>query len=188
MSDAVSVLGGAAFSGAIEVADAGLCGMVTLRGDLSDPKLAAAVKSAVGLTMPAARGIKEGTKGAVAWMSPDELLLMVPHETADACVARLDKALAGSHFLAVNVSDARAVFTLTGAGCREVLAKGAPVDLSAAGLPIGEIRRTRLGQIAVAFWAGSETEMRVICFRSVGAHVYSWLCNAAQKGTLPGFL
>ncbi|MFT4716734.1 MAG: sarcosine oxidase subunit gamma [Paracoccaceae bacterium] len=188
MSEAITALLGASFEGEVRVTDAGLRGMITLRGDLSDVKLAAAVKSAVGLAMPLARGIKEGSKGAVAWMSPDELLLLVDHDMADAVVAKLDKTLKENHFLALNVSDARSMIDVHGAGCREVIAKGAPADLSVDALPIGEIRRTRLGQLAVAFWLSDAETMHVVCFRSVGAHVYAWLCNASQKGTLPGFL
>lgn len=188
MSEAVSVLNGARFDGAVSVAEAGLCGMITLRGDLGDARIAAAVKRAVGLAMPKPRRIREGKKGKVAWMSPDELLLFVDYARAEAETARLGSALEGVHHLAVNLSDARAVFTLSGAGVREVLAKGAPADLSRAGLAVGEIRRTRLGQIAAAFWLSSETEATVVCFRSLGAHLFAWFRNAAEEGTLPGVL
>ena len=188
MSDAVSVMNGASYVGAVEVKDAGLKGMITLRGDLGSADIAKAVKSTVGLTMPAVRGMKSGSKGAVAWMSPDELMLFCDYAKADATVAKLDKALKGAHFLAVNVSDARAGFTLTGAGVREVIAKGAPADLSAQALQPGEMRRSRLGQVAVAFWLSDEDTMQLICFRSVGAFVYKWLCTAAAKDSLPGFL
>lgn len=188
MSDAITALNGATFAGAVKIEDAGLAGMITLRGDLADEGLAKAVKSAVGLAMPAARGIKEGTKGAVAWMSQDELLLMVDYDKADKIVASLDKSLTGSHALAVNVSDARSVIRMTGKGVREVIAKGAPADLSPEGLPIGEFRRTRLGQLAAAFWLSDAETMTVVCFRSVGAHVFNWLSVAAADETLPGFL
>lgn len=188
MSEAISVLNGADFSGAVRLSEAGLVGMITLRGDLEDAKLAAAVKAAVGLAMPAKRGVREGKKGAVAWMSPDELLLIMPYAAADQTVARLEKSLDGVHHLAVNVSDARAVFHLEGHGLREVIAKGSPADLSSTGLPIGEIRRSRLGQVAVAFWLRDEEHLTLICFRSVGAHVFAWLKNAAAEGTLPEFL
>lgn len=188
MSEAVSVMQGAEFGGAVTVADAGLRGMITLRGDLKDEKIAAAVKSAVGLAMPKQRGIKEGTKGAVAWMSADELMLFVPYQAAAATVEKLEKALKGVHHLAVNVSDARAMFTLSGAGTREVIAKGAPADLSPDALKTGEIRRTRIGQIAAAFWLSDEETMNVVCFRSVGEHMFNWLSVAAETDTLPGFL
>ena len=47
MSDAISVMNGATADGAVHLADAGLCGMITLRGDLGDAGLAAAVKSVI---------------------------------------------------------------------------------------------------------------------------------------------
>jgi len=188
MSEAVSVLGGISHQGQVLVKDAGLRGMITLRGDLSDESLARAVTAALGLGLPDARRINEGEKGAVAWMSPDELLLFCPYEQAEAVVARLDHALVGSHYLAVNVSDARAMFTLSGAGLREVVAKGAPVDLSPRGLEIGEIRRSRIGQIAAAFWLSDEETLHVVCFRSVGVHLFNWLKNAAEVGSMPEYL
>lgn len=188
MSEAISVLKGAEFKGTVTVRDAGLRGMITVRGDLAEEKLAAAVKSAVGLAMPGLRGIREGKKGAAAWMSPDELLLMTDYDAADAAVDKIARTLAGTHHLAVNVSDARAMFTLTGDGVREVIAKGSPADLSPAALPVGEIRRSRIGQLAAAYWLSDEKTLHVVCFRSVGAHLYEWLCMAAEQGTLPRFL
>lgn len=186
MSNVISAAQGASFEGAVRVEDAGVKGMITLRGDLSSAKMAKAVKAALGLAMPDARGIKTGAKGGVAWMSPDELMLFCDYADAEAVVAKLEKALKGEHFLAVNVSDARTLFTLTGDGVREVIAKGSPADMSTDGLPLGEMRRSRLGQIAVAFWLMEEGKLELVCFRSVGQFMFEWLCNAAEKDTLPG--
>lgn len=185
MSDVQSIMGGASFDGAVKVADAGVQGMITLRGDLGSEALAKAVKSAVGLAVPAPLAINTGAKGSVAWMSPDELLLTVPYDQAEATVGKLNKALADEHHLAVNVSDARAVFTLTGEGLRDVLAKGTPADVSPAAFKPGVIRRSQLGLVAAAFWMTSDTEATVVCFRSVGEYMYNWLCTAAKPGTLP---
>ena len=186
MSSVVSAAHGAIFDGAVHVEDSGVNGMITVRGDLSSSKMFKAIKSAVGLGIPRARGIKFGAKGGVAWMSPDELMLFCHYADADAVVVKLEKSLKGEHFLAVNVSDARAMFTLTGEGVREVIAKGTPADMSVEGLQIGEMRRSRLGQIAVAFWLREEGKLELVCFRSVGQFVFEWLCNAAEKDTLPG--
>lgn len=188
MSEAVSVMKGATAEGAVTLTDMGLAGMVTLRGDLSSDTLAKAVKSVTGLALPAQRGIKTGAKGGVAWMSPDELMLFTDYAQADAAVAKLDKALDGQHHLAVNVSDARAHFRLTGEGVREVIAKGSPANLAPEALPVGELRRTRLGQVAVAFWLTDETTLDLVCFRSVGEFVWDWLNTVNTKGSLPGVL
>ena len=188
MSNAVSILNGASSNGAVRITEAGLRGMITLRGDLKSAALKDAVKSVVGLTPPAERKIKSGKGGGVAWMSSDELLLLVDYEKADATVAKLSKALKAEHHMAVNVSDARAVFMIEGQGAREVLAKGAPVDLSHDAFGKGEIRRSRIGQLAAAFWMTDDETFELVCFRSVGAFMFDWLTTAAQEGGLPEYL
>ena len=186
MSNAVSALNGASFDGFVRVAEAGLRGMITLRGDLSDAKLKKAVKDLTGAAVPKQRAVTlKGDKG-VAWMSPDELLVMVPYADVLAAEKSLNDALNGSHFMAVNVSDARVTFTLTGAGAREVLAKVSPVDM--AGFTTGEIRRTRLAQVAGAFWISGEDEFTVVAFRSVAQYVFDLLKTAAQPGSEVGYI
>jgi sarcosine oxidase subunit gamma len=187
MSNAVSALQGASFKGSVTVKEAGLQGMITVRGDLSSDVLAKAVKAATGVAMPAAGKINSGAKGSAAWMSPDELLLLVDYAVTSATIAKLEKALSGTHSLVVNVSDARAIFTLDGKSIRDVLAKGAPANLSANAFVVGDMRRSRLGQLPVAFWLSSEDKASVICFRSVGEHVFNWLKSAALKGTIPKY-
>src|SRR6056297_608035 len=79
MSEPVSAMAGASHDGIVRVEDAGLHGMITLRGDLSSAKLKKAVKAAVGADVPAQRMIASAGEKSVAWMSPDELLLLVPY-------------------------------------------------------------------------------------------------------------
>jgi sarcosine oxidase, subunit gamma len=188
MSDAVTALNGAAFSGAVDITDAGLTGMITLRGDLGSANIARAVKTATGLTVPGQRQVKTGVRGTVAWMSPDELFLMVAYDKVNAIVTKMETALQDEHALVLNVSDARTLIRLSGKGVREVLAKGAPVDLSPEAFTPGDFRRTRLGQVAVAFWMTGDVDFELVCFRSVGEFVFDWLSVAAQKDSLPGYL
>lgn len=179
MSSAVSVMGGQTVKGPVNVSDAGLVGMITLRGDLSSTEMAKAVKSAVGQAMPTPLTSNSGAKGLVAWMSPDELLIQCDYEGADAMVAKLEKSLKGTHFLAQNVSDARASFTLTGKSVLNVVAKGSPANIN--DIKPSEFRRSRLGQIPVAFWLTDETTLHVVCFRSVGEFMFDWLTTAARN-------
>jgi sarcosine oxidase subunit gamma len=188
MREPATPLSGALFDGAIRVAEAPITGMVTIRGDLGDDGVRQAVTATTGIAIPGQRRIL--TKGAhgLAWMSPDELLLMLPNRDAPGMVDRLTAALAGQHHLVADVSAARAMFDLTGAGWREVLAKGAPVDLAAVAFKPGDFRRTRLGQVAVAFWATDDSTAHLICFRSVAGFVFDWLTVAAAEHSLPGIL
>jgi sarcosine oxidase subunit gamma len=91
--------------------------------------------------------------------------------------------LSTQHTLLSDVSDARAVFTLKGANVREVVAKLAPVDIAPSQFAPGEMRRTRFGQIATAFWMTGEDELKIICFRSVAEYMYKQLCICATQGS-----
>lgn len=158
-------------------------GMITLRGDLGNAKLKKVCKDVTGQAVPTAGRIAgDGTKG-IAWMSPDELLVMVPYAQVGDVVATLDKGLAGTHFLAADVSDARAVFTVGGADARQVLARLCPVDLHKDSFGLGDFRRTRMAQVPAAFWMHADG-FDVVCFRSVGDYVQGLLENAAQGGRI----
>jgi len=183
MSNAVSALQGASYTGFVDVAEQGLRGMITLRGDLSAAPVKKAVKALTGLGLPATRGCTLSDSHGVAWMSPDELLILCPYADAVAGVAELSSALAGQHFLAANMSDARAVFAISGEGARDVIAKLAPVDMAQSAFQAGEIRRSRLAQVPAAFWLRDAETIEVMCFRSQADYVFELLKRAAMPGS-----
>lgn len=178
-----SALPGAEFEGFVTVREAGLQGMITMRGDLGAKALAKALKDTTGCSMPEPRKISHQGDCAVAWMSPDEVLILCPHKGAREMAAKLSGALAGEFATVAEVSDARAVFTLSGVGWRDALAKLCPVDFGA--LQQGDIRRTRAAQVAAAVLVTTETEATVICFRSVGQYMFDLLSVAAAPGSEP---
>ncbi len=182
MSDVAQALGGASFTGFARVEELAPQGMISFRGDLSDPVVQEALRAATGLEMPAQRGIVQAEERALGWMSPDEAILLMPHAALGGVLVELRAALAGQHHLAVDVSDARVTFRLSGPGAREVLAKLAPVDLSPAAFAEGELRRTRVAQVAAAFWLSGAEEIALICFRSVARYVFDLLAVSAAEG------
>jgi sarcosine oxidase subunit gamma len=164
------------YRGLVDVTWQGPRGMITLRGDMA--LIGAAAAKATGADAPGQRQISGGKAGHVAWMSPDELLIVAPD--AAPLVAKLDKALAGEFALVADVSDARAVFTIKGAQARDVLAKIAPVDF--ADFTPGTIRRTRAAQVAAAIWCDAPDSFTLVCFRSVGQYMWDLLRTVAQPG------
>lgn len=182
MSEPVSALNGARHEGLAVIADQGPSGMITLRGDLASKEIRAAVKSATGLGIPAQRQALTGQGTAALWMSPDELLLLCPHAEVTERLKGIETALKGQHFLAVNVSDARALLRISGAGARETLAKLCPVDLAPDAFTPGMLRRTRMAQIPAAFWLDDQGAFHLICFRSVADYAFALLKDAAVPG------
>ncbi len=153
-------------------------GMIQIRADLTVS--GAAIAAAAGVDLPRqARIVQQGGR-ALGWMSPDELLLVLPATEVAAMMASLEGALAGSHALVVDVSDMRAVFDVAGGRAGQVLAKLSPTDFAA--LPEDGLRRTRLGQVACGIWAVAGG-YRVIGFRSVADYIRGVLVSAAKPGS-----
>ena len=187
MSNAVSALQGAVAPGEVTVREGGLQGMITLRGDLSNAKLKSVCKTVTGATFPKMGEAKMSGDNALAWMSPDEMLILVPHSDVADAIAKIDKALKGQHYLAENLSDARAIIMVEGTFAREVMAKLAPVDLHPDTFKPGDFRRTRLGQVAAAFWMKDDDTFAVICFRSVADYTFRLLAAGAKGGAVGYF-
>ncbi|SFR47043.1 sarcosine oxidase subunit gamma [Litoreibacter janthinus] len=188
MSNPVSALQGVVSEGFAKVTEAGLRGMITLRGDQSSRRVKDASTDVAGVDFPGTRECNCVGEMGIAWMSPDELLVMTPYAEVVDATARIAEALKEEHALVVNVSDARAVFIIEGAGAREVLAKLCPVDLSRDVFRPGMFRRTRLAQAPVAFWARDETTFELVCFRSEAQYVFDVLSMSAKTGSEVNYL
>jgi sarcosine oxidase subunit gamma len=180
MSEPVPALGGVFYEGFSTVREIGPLGMISLRAKPDTSGLAKAVKDATGLALPEQRRIVTKADKAAGWMSPDEWLLIMPYAEVPATLEKLNKALSGKHFLAADVSDARAVFRVEGPKASEVLMKLSPVDHAT--LAEGELRRTRAAQVACAFWRDGDG-YTLVSFRSVAAYVMGLLSHSALPGS-----
>ena len=187
MSEAVSALAGARFEGIATVEDCGVQGMIVLRGDPSSAAVKQAATAGSGAAMPGVRKVSQAAHGALAWMSPDELLVLCPYGEAGARQGAMARALGKEHGLVADVSDARAMVRLSGKGAREVLAKLSPVDLAPGSFGPGDFRRTRVAQVAAAFWMEADESFRIVCFRSVAEYLFGVLKVAAQPGSEVGY-
>jgi len=56
------------------------------------------------------------------------------------------------------------------------------VDLSPEAFTPGMVRRTRMAQIATAFWLDDTGTFHLICFRSVSDYAFNILKTAARPG------
>jgi len=188
MSNAVSALNGVTWSGGIAiVSEVPLQGMITLRGALADPKVRKVVKEVAATDVPDPRRANVTDQGGVCWMSPDELLVLCAYDTVGSNVEKMRAALGNTHSLCVDVSDARAVFDVSGPHAREVLAKLTPVDLAPDQFTTGMFRRTRMAQVPAAFWLHEADRFRIICFRSQAQYVFDLLTVASQRGSSVDF-
>lgn len=153
-------------------------GMILIRADLI--RAGDAIAGAAGLAIPEPTRIATDGSRSLGWMSPDELLMILPSGETAAALADLQQALTGEHALVADVSDLRAVFDLTGAKSEQVLSKLCPVDF--ASFPRDGLRRSRAAQVAVAFWRQGRG-LRVVGMRSTADYLGLILQNAAIPGS-----
>lgn len=180
MPDPVSPLAHASFDGFAKVREIGPLGMITLRAKPDVAELPAAILAATGTAVPAPRRIVVNGDRAAGWMSPDEYLLIVPGDQVQAALAAIAAAMGTAHHLAVDVSDARAIFRIEGPKAAQVLQKLMPVDFAT--LEAGELRRSRAAQVAAAIWE-QDGGFTLVAFRSVAAYVFGLLGHAAMPGS-----
>lgn len=153
-------------------------GMIQIRADLA--RAGEAIAAAAGVALPERGRITTDGRRSLGWMSPDELLLVLPRvETAEA-LAALQDALSTEHALVLDVSDMRAAFRIQGARALDVLAKLCPTDLAA--MPEDGLRRTRAAQVACGIWREPGGYV-LIGFRSVADYLRGILTGAAAPGT-----
>ena len=184
MSDPVTALKNVRHeTGIAAISEIGPLGMITLRGDLDAPHIRNASTAVAGVDYPADRMCNCVGERGIAWMSPDELLVMCPYNDVAESLDKINKTIENHHTLAVNVSDARAVFQVKGPRAREVMAKLAPVDLAPGQFTTGMFRRTRMAQVPAAFWMRDDETFQIICFRSVAQYMFDLLKVAAQPGS-----
>lgn len=187
MSDPVGALPGAVFEGLARIEEIGPRGMVMMKGDLSSSALRRVTTELTGVDFPDQRGASVAGDTGLLWMAPDELLLLVPRGEAAKARDTVAQALSGEHHLAEDVSDARAIFAISGAAVREVLAKLTPADLHPDSFAPGELRRTRVAQVPAAFWMQDTETFELLCFRSVAAYMFDLLKTAADLKAPVGY-
>jgi len=188
MSEPVTALKNAfETDGIAKIEEIGPLGMITLRGTLDAAYLRKAATSIAGVEYPEQGKCNCVDERGIAWMSPDELLVMCPYGEVSGALEEITKTFGKQHTLAVNVSAARSVVRVSGPHAREVMAKLAPVDLAPTEFTSGMFRRTRLAQVPAAFWMRDDETFQIICFRSVAQYVFDVLKVAAQPGSEVGY-
>ncbi len=106
------------------------------------------------------------------WLGPDEWLAVTEE---DVCPA-LEAALAGAHIAIVDVSEARALFELSGPGAPDVLASGCRLDLER--LRPGGCAQTMLARAQVLLEPRAGGAWRIFVGRSFSAYLRAWLEDA----------
>lgn len=153
-------------------------GMIQIRADLD--RAGDSIAETLGLAIPGQGGTSSDDGRRLCWMSPDELLLVLPQVGTAQALHALADALSAEHALVLDVSDMRAAFRIQGDKALHALMKLCPTDL--ASMPQDGMRRTRAAQVACGIWREPGGYV-LIGFRSVADYLRGLLEGAARPGT-----
>ena len=157
------------------------CGIIDLRGLAGDQAFMEAARSVLGADLPTApRTSLSWGDIKILWLSIDQWLILCPGSKAPDIAAKLSKALAGIHSLIVDVSDMQAIIRLEGQGIREVLLKGASLDLMGRDYPPGTVRRLLFAEIAALIHVIEQDVIDLYVFRSYADYAWDFLLAAAR--------
>gem|GEM_PF-816915 len=175
---------------AIGIEEKPLTGMVTLRAADLSLIPSDSFHEITGCDIPAPLKFTSSPTHMVLWMSTDELMILSDYDSANKLVCSLNNIVDKNSkrlCYCVNVSDARSIFSLTGNLCREVFAKGSPLDYNREKFSVGCMRRTRIAAVSVAIYQIEENPdmFEVFCYRSYARYLFDWLCTHSRKNTFP---
>lgn len=176
-------IGGAA----VHLDVAGARTLLNLRGDATDTRFCEIVAEVAGAPLPERpNGWTGGEDGSVAWLGPDEWLIMAPEGRASSLEGGLrercgDDAASAMALSVVDVSHNDIGFVLSGIMAREVLAKGCPLDLHAGAFAKGRCAQTRLAQTRALLICRAEHTIEIRVRNSFAAYIARWLQDAMKE-------
>ena len=170
----------------LTIAELPLSHKVNLRIDRAD---AAPIETVLGATLPTANTITTAPSAQIAWLGPDEWLIIsaewpAPAEHEDA----LRRAAGAVPVSVVDVSATRTVIALGGSAIREVLGHGCALDLNAARFAPGRCAQTRLALADILLIAptaqndyADSPHFLALVRPSFAPYVATWLLDAAAE-------
>ncbi len=152
--------------------------MVNLRVDPAS-EAAARVEKTLGTPLPRQCGHTSASgPHTVAWLGPDEWLVLSPDEAAPVA-AELREALGADPGSVVDVSANRTTLELRGPAARQVLEKGCSLDLHPRAFGPGQAVSTTVGPVAVLLWqVDSAPTYRLFPRSSFADYLARWLIDA----------
>jgi sarcosine oxidase, subunit gamma len=173
-----------AAGGAVSVTEVPFLAQVNLRLD-PEGQAAAAVRLELGLPLPTEPGTSAGSGPlTVAWLGPDEWLVMGPPGTEGDLGARLRSAIGAAHASVVDVSAQRTTLLVTGPRARDLLALGCALDLHPRSFGAGSCAQTMLARAQVVLIgrdAGDAAAFWVLVRASFAAYLVDWLIDASVE-------
>lgn len=163
----------------VRLAEAAGLGQLDLRLMPEEPGAITAAAAVIGVEPPTEPGrVAAGGDIEALWLGPDQWLVLGPADACRRIAVELERSLADRHAAVTDVTDARAILDLTGAGAAAVLAKGCALDLDARGFAPARVVQTLLARVPVVLQRRAPDAWRILVRPSYAEHLADWLLDA----------
>ena len=173
----------AATKGELVIRELPFSSQVNLRADPNDADLMQRLtRSLGGLALP----IVPNTVNSVGdrralWLGPDEWLIVGPDNQQEPISEALPVGLEGGFGSIVDTSANRTVLEIRGAGARELLSHGVPIDLDAPAFGPGQCAQTLLAKAQVIIERRDGSDFHIYARTSFASYVANWLLDAVAE-------
>ena len=167
----------------VEMGERVFWGHINLRGDSADETFQAEVERVIGARAPIkSNAVSRVGDTLVAWLGPDEWLVVSPPDVKDGLAAKLQEALTGLHVSVNDISGGQTIIRLRGARARDVLSKGCPVDLHPRAFGAGQCAQSHIAKSnALIIQLDDTPTYDVIVRRSFADYLARWLKHAGME-------
>ena len=157
---------------------------MNLRGDPGDDAFISAVEGELGIPLPLqANTISHKHDLVIAWLGPDEWLLIANPETGLVIKPQLERSLSGLHCSLNDLSGGQTIISVSGPRSLDVLAKGCTLDLHPRVFGPSQCAQSHLAKSSVLIIPriSNLTAYDVVVRRSFADYLWQWLVKAARE-------
>ncbi len=156
-------------------------GYINLRVKDDDQAAFDAVKSVLGLALPALSQCVSDDKLTGLCYSPSEWLVITPSGEETAMIAALQTALAEHHSLVADVTGGTTMLTVSGAHAQDLLEKGTYVDLHDQAFAANQLYATQIAHAPATIVKNGSNDFSLIVRRSFANHIAEWALDGGRE-------
>ncbi len=167
----------------VEMCELAFRGHVNLRGSTSEMGFLTAAAGALWSRIPREPNtVTRSGEKTIAWLGPDEWLVIVPPDEKEGLAEMLERALAGLHIAVNDISSGQTIIRLRGSRARDLLNKGCPLDLHPRVFGVGQCAQSHIAKSnALIIQVDDEPTYDIIVRRSFADYLARWLLHSGME-------
>ncbi|MFL9950027.1 sarcosine oxidase subunit gamma family protein [Paraburkholderia agricolaris] len=165
----------------LRVSEIPLHGIIRIQGGSESAQTRAIIESVLALNLPLPERSTQDKSKRLAWVGPNEWLVLCAVEEELGILNELTKALADQFSTVTLVSDSRVSFLVAGDVAADFVAKGCAIDLHATAFPVGATVTTRFAGLPAMLLHRDTCEYVLYFDVSMAGFLIDWLSDASEE-------